>query len=370
MLAKRYFGLAKQTQQIVVVCLKTALKRCRMNWLVILLCLGATIYLHADAPVVDPCDLVKTIAVKANTAQDIRLRVSGTAPLSFKYLGPSHGKLAETPPLLTYTPNTNYAGADSITFTATNTEGTSKAATVNLTVGNMPGPPTGPADSAHTIESDTKKQLVTEWQNVPDVLNVLGAFQLLVRGPRPDRLDCKVLELLKGDNPYGDLKNVCKNSRAGGGPRQGFYRTALGDPGDDGQPQLQPRSNFVATVANANSLGLKTSDDEDRLFACTETLVNAIVNGTSTPLSQLELSRTLGTFDAEIPGPVLLLKIDGAFKASLPVAALYQLLDAYPKPNPTDQIYADALEDLRAAFEKNVQRLEKQIADKITATAP
>jgi Bacterial Ig domain len=370
MLSKIVLWAAKQRRQTALFRWKASLRKCRVTWLVILLCIGANTDLHAEAPIVDLCKVLKTVGVTNGKATTIPLRVSGTAPLSFNHVGPSHGTLSLTPATLTYTPTGAYAGGDSVTFTATNTDGTSKAATVNFTVSSPVGAPGSPPDSLHSTESDTKKQIETEWKNPAEVLRVLSAFQLLVTDPLPARRDCKVLELLKGGNPYVDAQDLCEVARTGGGTRQGLYEAALGDPGDDGQPRLQVQSDFVVTVANANSLGLKAPGDEDRLFACTENLIDAIVNGPSRPLSRLEVSRAPGRLDAEIPAPVVLLRIDQTFKSALPDAALYQLLDAYPKPGVANQDYADALEDLRAAFEMSAQRLEKQVAARITATAP
>ena len=370
MLSKIVLRAAKQRRQAAPSRWKATVRKCHITCLVIVLCIGANVDLLAEAPDIDLCKVLKTVGVSSGKATTIPLRVSGTAPLTFNPIGPSHGTLSLTPAMLTYTPSGAYAGRDSVTFTATNKDGTSAAVTVNFTVSSPGGAPGSPSDSKHSTEGDAKKQVEAEWKNPAEVLRVLGALQLLAIGPLPALLDCKVLELLKGGNPYAVAQDLCEVARTGGGARQGLYVAALGDPGDDGQPRLQMQSDFVVTVAKANSLGLKAPGDEDRLFACTDDLIGEIVNGQSRPLSRLEVSRDPDKLDAEIPGAVVLLRIDQAFKATLPDAALYQLLDAYPKPDAANQDYADALEDFRAAFEMNAQRLEKQVATRITATAP
>ena len=56
-------------------------------------------------------------------------------PLTFEVVtGPAHGTLSGTVPDLTYTPNANFVGGDSFTYTATDGTDTSPAATVSITV--------------------------------------------------------------------------------------------------------------------------------------------------------------------------------------------------------------------------------------------
>ena len=65
---------------------------------------------------------------------------------------PVHGTLTGTPPTLTFTPELNYAGADSFTFTANDGLATSVPATVSLTVTPVNDGPTATAQSLSTPE--------------------------------------------------------------------------------------------------------------------------------------------------------------------------------------------------------------------------
>jgi hypothetical protein len=76
-----------------------------------------------------------------STAEEVPLAITLTGtdpesdPLTFAVVtGPSNGTLSGTAPNLTYTPNANYNGADSFTFTASDATLTSAAATISITV--------------------------------------------------------------------------------------------------------------------------------------------------------------------------------------------------------------------------------------------
>lgn len=77
-----------------------------------------------------------SVSVLANsTANVISLNLTGGAPTSVAVASaPSHGTASVSGIGITYTPAANYTGADSFTYTATNSGGTSTAATVNITV--------------------------------------------------------------------------------------------------------------------------------------------------------------------------------------------------------------------------------------------
>jgi len=86
-------------------------------------------------------DAPTATAQSVSTAEDTPLAItlSGTDPesdpLTFAVVsGPSNGTLSGTAPNLTYTPNTNYNGADSFTFTASDASLTSAAAMISITV--------------------------------------------------------------------------------------------------------------------------------------------------------------------------------------------------------------------------------------------
>jgi VCBS repeat-containing protein len=77
----------------------------------------------------------QAVTVSYNTPQTITLSAAGTGTLSYALVAqPANGMLSGTGASLTYTPKTNFAGADSFTFTATNSGGVSNIATVSITV--------------------------------------------------------------------------------------------------------------------------------------------------------------------------------------------------------------------------------------------
>ncbi len=99
-----------------------------------------------------PTANAQSVTTAFNTAKAITLTGSdpNTPAQTLTYTvatAPTHGTLSGTAPNLTYTPTANYQGADSFTFTTTNTPGglTSPAATVSITV--TPGTPTANAQS-------------------------------------------------------------------------------------------------------------------------------------------------------------------------------------------------------------------------------
>ncbi|MBA3943842.1 MAG: tandem-95 repeat protein [Herpetosiphonaceae bacterium] len=68
--------------------------------------------------------------------------------------GPSHGQLTLNPNgSFTYTPTTNYSGADSLTYQASDGQLTSNVATVSITVNNVNKPPVAHNDSYTTNEN-------------------------------------------------------------------------------------------------------------------------------------------------------------------------------------------------------------------------
>lgn len=64
---------------------------------------------------------------------------------------PSHGTLSGTAPNLTYTPNADYAGPDSFTFTASDGTATSAPATVSITVNPVNDPPVADAGGPYSV---------------------------------------------------------------------------------------------------------------------------------------------------------------------------------------------------------------------------
>jgi VCBS repeat-containing protein len=68
---------------------------------------------------------------------------------------PTHGTLSGTAPNLTYTPQANYAGADSFTFTVNDSSVSSAVATVSLSVTAVNDAPLATAQSVTTTAEDT-----------------------------------------------------------------------------------------------------------------------------------------------------------------------------------------------------------------------
>ncbi len=74
------------------------------------------------------------------TAIDLAPSISGVYSTIAVATGPQHGTVTIAGAVVTYTPTTNYYGADSFTYTATGPGGTSALATVTLAVATPPAP--------------------------------------------------------------------------------------------------------------------------------------------------------------------------------------------------------------------------------------
>jgi hypothetical protein len=219
-------------------------------------------------------------------------------------------------------------------------------------------------------------QLRKEWDDPNQILNTFRAFQLLATSPQADRLNCKVLSELKGDNPHKNPKSefFCQEAKKDSAHpiRQGTYAAAFGGPGPDGQPTFHVDTEFIDALAKANSLGQKGYLAEDGLLGCTKDLVQVIREApVVVPLARVEVTKNSPPAE-NISGPEALGVIHDLFTAQENYVALYRLLDAYPKPpglvdsQPAQVIltqdYVHALEFLRAAFEMDI----KALADEIT----
>lgn len=93
-----------------------------------------------DVPVADD----KIINTTVNTPVGITLTGSDVESPSLTFAvtgGPSHGSLSGTLPNLTYTPTSAYSGGDSFTYTASDGQATSPAATVTINVNSGNAPP-------------------------------------------------------------------------------------------------------------------------------------------------------------------------------------------------------------------------------------
>ncbi len=85
----------------------------------------------------DPNALAQSVTTLQNQAANITLIGTDSDGDSLTFAiasSPSHGTLSGTPPAVTYTPDSNYTGSDSFTFTANDGKATSTAATVSINI--------------------------------------------------------------------------------------------------------------------------------------------------------------------------------------------------------------------------------------------
>lgn len=95
-------------------------------------------YIVVVAPVAN--DVSATVAY-GSSSNPIALNITGGAPTSVAVAtAAAHGTAIASGTSITYTPAAGYFGADSFTYTATNSAGTSAPATVSLTVATPPAP--------------------------------------------------------------------------------------------------------------------------------------------------------------------------------------------------------------------------------------
>ncbi|KTQ85117.1 hypothetical protein NS226_21045, partial [Aureimonas ureilytica] len=125
----------------------------------------ATVSVTVNAAPAAPVAGNVTATVTANSgANPVTLALSGGAAASVAIATPaSHGTATASGTNITYTPNTDYSGADSFTYTATNASGTSAPATVSVTVNAIDdrkpavvfvfSPPSGPLNKAMAGEA-------------------------------------------------------------------------------------------------------------------------------------------------------------------------------------------------------------------------
>jgi len=83
-------------------------------------------------------------------------------------LGPSNGSLSGTPPNLTYTPNLNFNGIDTLTFKVNDTNADSNVATVTVTVNPVNDAPVAVDDSA-SVTQDSGPNTINVLANDSDV---------------------------------------------------------------------------------------------------------------------------------------------------------------------------------------------------------
>ncbi len=95
-------------------------------------------------------------------------------------VGPAHGTLSSgTGAGRTYTPNVNYFGPDSFTFTASDGSATSNTATVSITVTSVNDPPTATGDTLAASDEDVARTIATSELTGNDVAGPANEAQTL-----------------------------------------------------------------------------------------------------------------------------------------------------------------------------------------------
>ena len=158
---------------------------------------------------------------------------------------------------------------------------------------------------------------------------------------------------------------------------RGFYQAADGrSEAHITNPISQGLPSFLDTLAKANTLDLSQTRAHMDLFEATQSLLNRFLECGSVPTPPLGGGQENLGEPRRGPGTGLLARVYGSFSIGETNVALYQLLDAYPKPKSTTgdpsakqakQDYANALNTFRAAFAADAETLAKQVAAKITA---
>jgi VCBS repeat-containing protein len=127
----------------------------------------------------------EAIAVTTSEDTPVEIILAGTDrqgnPLTYSVVGePSHGRLSGTAPSLTYSPDANFNGSDSLTFKVNDGKSDSAEATVSIAVTPVNDPPTANDDRA-AAEEDTPIVTVDVLANDTDLDNsrlmVVGATQ-------------------------------------------------------------------------------------------------------------------------------------------------------------------------------------------------
>lgn len=114
----------------------------------------ATVNVTVAAVNDEPVATSRSVTTARNTALTIPLTgtdVDGNSLTFTVVSGPVNGTLSGTPPVVTYTPNTNYTGSDSIVFRASDGQLTSPNATISISVTNNNRAPQAHAKAATTM---------------------------------------------------------------------------------------------------------------------------------------------------------------------------------------------------------------------------
>ncbi len=109
-----------------------------------------------------PVATAQAVTATEDTPQPITLAATDVEgdPLTFTAGAPANGTLSGTAPNLTYTPNANYNGPDSFTFTANDGQADSAPATVSISVTQVNDPPTVTAPVADMSPNEDSPPIV------------------------------------------------------------------------------------------------------------------------------------------------------------------------------------------------------------------
>ena len=107
----------------------------------------------------------RNLSIETDEDHPVAVTLNGSDPegssLSYSYTTPSNGSLSGTAPSLTYTPNADYSGSDSFTYTVNDGLLTSNTATVSITVHEFNDSPQISDISDQTIDEDTSTGAVS-----------------------------------------------------------------------------------------------------------------------------------------------------------------------------------------------------------------
>ncbi|MER2626148.1 MAG: Ig-like domain-containing protein, partial [Accumulibacter sp.] len=259
-----------------------------------------------EPPVANP----QSVTITEDTPVTITL--TGSDPenqtLSFIPTSPSQGVLSGTAPNLTYTPNANFSGPDSFTFTVSDGTNTSAPATITITITAVDDPPVAVNDAA-TVNEDSGATAINVLANDTDVD---GGPISIVSVTQPGNGTVGITGGGTGLT-YQPNPNYC-NSLPGGNPNDTFTYTLT--PGGstttvsvtvtcfNDAPVAQPKT--ASAQANMKIEGLSgllvgVTDADANVDGCAPTFtVASLTSGTGGTVSNLDPAA--GTFDFE-PDP-------------------------------------------------------------------
>jgi len=128
-----------------------------------------------------PVALAQTISMNANQSKSFALTAldADGDPLSYVLkTNPAHGVLSGTAPDLIYTPELNYSGADSFTFSANDGQAASNSATVSITISADQNQPPVATNQSLSTNEDTELAIIltaTDAENDPLTYSIVSA---------------------------------------------------------------------------------------------------------------------------------------------------------------------------------------------------